>query len=205
MTIASYADLKRAIVDWANKPEIEQAVGSFVQFAEARFNRELRTQQQIARKRATSDQQFVALPEDWLEAKNIQLNTDPPRRLQFVTLDEADEMRARGSLTHVSFYSIAGLSLELLPTPDSDVEIEMIYWRTIPPLSDAEPTNWLLSRAPDLYLHAALLQASAYLETDARVPLWEAAVTQTINNLNMEAQRAAVSGSTLVRRMRSFG
>lgn len=200
----TYGELVQEILSWTNAPELEQAAPSFIQFAEARFNRALRTQHQIVRKRAMSDKQFVPLPSDWLEAKNIQANFSTPTRLRFVTLDEADELRTATYMDRVGCYSIAGLSLELLPTPSSDTEIEMIYWRTIPALTTTNTTNWLLARAPDLYLYASLVQASAYLEKDPRVPMWEAAAAKAIEELNAEAARSAVSGSGLARR-RTFG
>lgn len=202
MSIATYSDLKQAIVDWTNKPDVEQLTGTFIQLAEARFNRELRTLQQIARKTASVADQYVALPGDWLEARNIQIGT---RVLRYVIPEHADTLRDQNVAGDTRFYTIVGTQLELLPTPGGAVTVEMAYYKAVPALSDQATTNWLLTRAPDLYLFASLIQASALLETDARVPMWETMTQQIIGTLNAEAQRSQASGSTLVSRARAFG
>jgi hypothetical protein len=42
----------------------------------------------------------------------------------------------------------------------------------VPPLSDSNPTNWLLDKNPDAYLFGCLVEAELYIGHDERVPLW---------------------------------
>jgi hypothetical protein len=106
-------------------------------------------------------------------------------------------------------YSIVGRELELVPAPgpapDSSALIEMIYYGRIPPLTDAEPTNWLLRDSPDAYLYGALTHAAPYLEEDARVALWVGARDAAVTVLNDADKRSRSSGGPLQRRLRTFG
>lgn len=200
-----YAGLQLALVAWLNKPDIEQMVPTFIAFAEAEFNRDLRTQKQLKRATATSNAQFVELPDDWLEAKQIQLNgTGNPAVLHYRTMDQID--RSRDLLTDaVAYYSIFGNQLELLPAPSANVTLEMTYFRTIPTLSDSVTTNWLIETSPDLYLYGSLVHASPFLGEDPRLLTWQAGYDRAKQSLTDGSARALISGSPLTRKFHSFG
>lgn len=202
MALGTYAQLQTSIANWLDRDDLTTAIPDFITLAEARFNRELRVRDMIVRKQAVSDKQYVQLPSDWLHAKNIQIGTTV---LEFKTMDDADRLRAAPLSGKTRYFTIVGSSLELLPTPSDDVEIEMAYYKTIPALSGENTTNWLLTKSPDLYLYASLLQAAPFLDNDERVPLWETAVTKTIESMNAESKAAEASGSRLIARRRTFG
>lgn len=206
MALNSYTALQSSVADWLNRQDLIPVIPDFITLAEASFSRELRTLDMVVRKQADSDKQFLSLPTDWLEAKNIQVNKadGKPLRLQYVTMDRADELRNAGINQPTRYYTIVGRTLELLPTPSDDINVEMAYYQRIPALATAT-TNWLLQKSPDLYLYGALLQAAPYLDNDDRVQLWAAAVQNTIQSLNTEATVGAYSGSPLVAKRRTFG
>lgn len=201
MAFSNYTQLQASIAGWLNRDDLVAAIPDFITLAEARFNRELRAREMLTRKTALSNAQYVQLPSDWIEAKNVQIGTRP---LKFFPMDDLDELRSQSVTGPTVYYSIIGSSIELLPTPASDVTIEMLYYKTIPALA-ANETNWLLTKAPDLYLFGALLNAAPYLDNDERAGMWEAFVTKTIEAMNVEAARAAVSGSPLAKSRRTFG
>lgn len=201
MALGTYAQLQTSVASWLDRDDLVTAIPDFITLAEARFNRELRVRDMIVRKQAVSDKQYVQLPADWLHAKNIQIGTTV---LEFKTMDDADRLRATPMSGKTRYFTIVGSSLELLPTPSDDVQIEMAYYKNIPALS-SNSTNWLLTKAPDLYLYGSLLQAAPFLDNDERVPLWETAVTKTIESMNAESKAAEVSGSRLTARRRTFG
>ena len=69
-------------------------------------------------------------------------------------------------------YTIFNTQLELLPTPDHDYVLEIVYRKSLPHLSDDNPTNWVLTLAPDLYLYGALCHAAQYLSEPERFAQW---------------------------------
>jgi hypothetical protein len=76
----------------------------------------------------------------------------------------------------------------LAPTPNQDLDVEIVYRANLPALASTS-TNWLLTLAPDLYLYGALLEASPYIQNDERLGVWASAVSTVIDQLNSHGER----------------
>jgi hypothetical protein len=75
----------------------------------------------------------------------------------------------------------------------------MTYWRTLG--SAALGTSWLFTASPDIYLYAALLEATTFLMNDERVPLWSSAYENAVQRASAADDRGRWGGSVL--RMRT--
>ena len=199
--ITNYATLQSAIADYLNRQDLTSQIPLFIQFCEADLNTRLRCREQIVRAEAISDNEFVQLPSDWLEAINLQI-VDGTSPLRFVTLDEADIIKKAQRYQRVAAYSLMNGAIELVPGPSDNVEIEMVYYGKIPALSNAAPTNWLLTKAPDVYLYGALTHAAPFLLDDQRIAVFGSFYTGRVQALNEEADKSLTSGSPLVARTR---
>ena len=200
-TITNYSSLLQAITDWVDTPEIEQIADQMVQFVEADLNSRLRCREMIVRARTTSDAEYVRLPSDWAEAINLQI-VGGMSPLRFVTLDESDIIKRQRSYTAPMFYSLMDGAIELVPAPADDLEIEMVYYGKIPALTTSNTTNWLLSRAPDVYLYGALTHAAPFLKNDARLQTFGQIYLARVSSLQEESQKSMHSGSPLISRTR---
>lgn len=206
MAISNYAELKSAVADWLNRADLTSAIPNFVALAEAKFNRDLRTRQQVKRAYATLTGQYIQLPTDWAEGINLQLNVNPVRVLDFVTTDQADRIKARRyGDTNADAYTIVGSQLEVIPVVGDDTEIEMAYYAKVPALSDSNTTNWLLTEWPDLYLYGTLVHAAPYLREDDRIATWKGLADQLTEEIRMSDERAKHSGGPLRARTRPIG
>lgn len=206
MAISNYAELKSAVADWLNRADLTSAIPNFVALAEAKFNRDLRTRQQVKRAYATLTGQYIQLPTDWAEGINLQLNVNPIRVLDFVTTDQADRIKARRyGDTNADAYTIVGSQLEVIPVVGDDTEIEMAYYAKVPALSDSNTTNWLLTEWPDLYLYGTLVHAAPYLREDDRIATWKGLADQLTEEIRMSDERAKHSGGPLRARTRPIG
>ena len=201
MTITSYATLQSEIASWLNRDDLSSIIPTFIQFVEADVNSRLRHQKMVIRAQATSNQEYVQLPSDWLEAINIHI-IDGAQPLSYVTLDQADRVNKQQIITKPSFFSIMDNALEIVPAPGSDIDIEMIYYGKIPALSNTNTSNWLLVKAPDLYLYGSLVHAAAYLLDDQRVGMFANMYNSRLESLALESDKAVHSGSPLVARTR---
>lgn len=206
MATSNYAELKSAVADWLNRADLTSAIPNFVALAEAKFNRDLRTRQQVKRAYATLTGQYIQLPTDWAEGINLQLNVNPVRVLDFVTTDQADRIKARRyGDTDADAYTIVGSQLEVIPVVGDDTEIEMAYYAKIPALSDSNTTNWLLTEWPDLYLYGTLVHAAPYLREDDRIATWKGLADQLTEEIRLSDERAKHSGGPLRARVRPIG
>ena len=202
MAITSYSTLISAVKTYLNRSDISDAqIKEFISLAEASFNRVLRTRNQITRSTSDISTQFVSQPTDLLELYNIQLNSDPIVRLEQVSLSKMDELKSASSTTgKPRYFAITGADLEFYPAPDATYEIEVIYYKTIAPLSDSNTDNFLLTNQNDLYLFATLVQAEPFLMNDERIGVWGALLGKGIEELRVSDQRSQTESGTIVMR-----
>ena len=200
-TITNYATLQSAIADYLNRADLTSQIQTFIQFCEADLNTRLRSREMIVNATATSDGQFVSLPPDWLEAINMMI-VGGQSPLRYITPDEADVINKAQTYTSTRFYSMTTGIIELVPPAVDDITIDMVYYGKIPALSDANTTNWLLTKAPDVYLYGALTHAAPFLMDDQRMPVFSQIYLARVQSLQDESQKALHSGSPLISRPR---
>tara|TARA_R110002020_G_scaffold373968_1_gene585409 strand:+ start:282 stop:932 length:651 start_codon:yes stop_codon:yes gene_type:complete len=203
----TYAELKTAIGNWLNRSDLTSHYDTFIDNAEAEFNRTIRHRDMIKRSTATADSQYLTLPTDWLEAINVKITAGTYRPLFQVSIETGDVIRnAKGNSSgDPAYFSIVDGTLELIPTPSSSTTLELIYYSKIEALSDSNTTNWLSTSHPDIYLYGALKQASVFLMEDERVPLLELSYKKGIQELEEANERAKYSDGSLVKRVRTYG
>lgn len=202
-TITNFTTLVSTVADYLNRQDLSAQIPTFIQLAESDLNTRLRCREMIVRATTTNDDEYVRLPLDFLEGINLQL-VGGQSPLRYITLDEADIVNARQGYNAPTFYSLMNGAIELVPPPATgvDVEIEMVYYGKITALSDENQTNWLLLKAPDVYLYGALVHAAPFLMDDQRISVFGSFYSQRVEALNDESQKSLHSGSPLVARTR---
>jgi hypothetical protein len=193
-TITSYATLQAAVTEWLARDQdatLIARIPTFIQLAEAKFNRELFVRQMETRSTTladttTTEPEFISLPSDFQSMRRIRLSSVSGKpHLDFKSGTQLDEFRtSRGNAAgQPQFFTILGSEMELAPTPDANYTIEMVYRQSVPPLAINDP-NWLLTLAPDLYLYGALLESAPYIKEDARIQTWGLGFTTALDGLN---------------------
>lgn len=192
--IANYTDLQTAVTEWLARDQdttLIARIPTFVQFAEAKFNRELFVRQMEQRSTATidtsgTDPEFILLPSDFQSMRRVRLSsvTGKPN-LVFMSGTQMDEFRYSQSNTagEPKYFTIFGSEMELAPTPGQNYTLEMVYRTNIPPLAN-NASNWLLTLAPDLYLYGALLESAPYIQQDERIQTWGLGFKTALDGLN---------------------
>lgn len=207
MALSTYAELRTSIGDWLNRADLSATIPDFISLAEAQIERTLRTRQMIVRANASFDQQYGALPSDFLEVKSLKLtSTNPPTPLSFMSIDALDQQSSSYTASgKPKFFGVVGNQLRIQPTPDGTYTTELTYYAKLTKLSNSVTSNWLLASSPDIYLYGALLQAAPYLQDDARIQTWATLYERALNDLRTADDRAASSGGALLIRAKTFG
>lgn len=207
MAITNYTELKASVADWLNREDLAAQIPDFITFAETRLNRTLRVREMLTRRRTVTTNGFIALPFDYLETYQLQLPanaTNTPEPLTYIGPDEAARFKSQNMTGNTRYYTIIDGAFELIPTPSSNTELTITYYAKIPALSSTTTTNWLLTKAPDLYLYATLANAAPYLNNDERIPVWSQLASSAFDELMMDSERASRSRTSLVARRRGF-
>jgi hypothetical protein len=140
---------------------------------------------------------YLDLPTDFLELRNIQLDTDPVRSLECVSPEIIDRSYPQTAPARPQVYAILGSALQFAPPPDRSYTVEIDYWKRFEALSDAAPSNRLLVNAPDVYLFAVLAEAAQATGDSARWQEYEARLAAALDKLKVFDRRASYSGATL--------
>lgn len=205
INISNYAELLAAGADWLNRADLVDQMPAFVMLSTAQFNREFRLRDMMVRAEATSAEEFVELPSDWLEHYSLTLASGGAP-LRYISEKESNEIKGGiGDVSgSVAAYTLIGNTIELVPSPGTDVDLKMVYYQRIPNLSDLVPVNWLLTKSPDLYLYSVLLQAAPYLKDDQRLQTWGQLRSAIAETMRLESEAAMRPRSQLTARARAF-
>ena len=78
MALSNYGELKTAIADFLNRDDLDSVIPTFIQLAEAQFNRDIRHWQMESRVNGQQSQgdQYMQLPADWNETIRLHLTGD---------------------------------------------------------------------------------------------------------------------------------
>ncbi|MBV8594549.1 MAG: hypothetical protein JOZ27_09650, partial [Caulobacteraceae bacterium] len=70
--------------------------------------------------------------------------------------------------------ALVGAALQFSPVPDQSYQVSIQYVATFAALSAGNPSNWILSTYPDVYLYGVLSQAAGYfgMGLDSQVSTW---------------------------------
>ena len=195
MALSNYTELQTSVADFLNRSDLTSVIPDFITLSEADFNRSIRVREMSVRTRGPIDGQYVKLPPDFLEMRNIELLTDPVTPLAYKNLQNLDIHRAADSTGKPLYYSIMQNNIEFAPVPDGDYTVEIVYYQKVPALA-VNSTNWLLDNHPDAYLYGSLMHSAPYLHADERVGLWAGKYQQIIQQIKTSDENAKFSGST---------
>jgi hypothetical protein len=192
--IVDYASLQSAVTEYLARDQdttLIARIPTFIQLAEAKFNRQLLVRQMEQRSTAlvdldSSEPEFISLPADFQSMRRVRLSSVTGKPcLAFKSGTQLDEYRFGTSDVpgRPRYFTVFGDEIELAPTPDAAYTLEMVYRKNIPPLATSDP-NWLLGLAPDLYLYGVLLESAPYIKEDGRIQTWGLGLSTALNDLN---------------------
>lgn len=198
MSITTYAELKSAIGDFLNRDDLTAVIPTFISLGEARIARDLNHWKQEKRVTTDIDERYEDLPSDWISIIQVQ-HTDGGVISSSSSSEMASKRAQSSTAAKPRYWRMTANEMEFYPTPDATYNITMLYRARIPALTDADPSNWLLTYSPDVILYAALMQSAPYLADDARVAVWGSMYQSGVEALNNESDQAQVSGPLSMR------
>lgn len=189
MAITTRDELKTAVTNWyRDRQDLAEYTDEFIELSEGYLNVELRCREMEAVEDLTPVSNVCALPADYLEYKRVVELASIRRPLEYITEDAAEVLyptRASGLACH---FMIIGNNLTALPLTAND--IELTFYQKIPALTEANTTNWLLTRLPNLYLHACLMHAAEFVKEEAQLLKESTLVQKYIGMLHSLDNRA---------------
>jgi hypothetical protein len=200
----NYTELKAFIADFLARDDLTTQIPTFVSLAEQRMSREL----QIALLEATAQIAVSAnastadLPTDLRSIREVaMIDADNDRTvLEYVTPSQWNTRDQDANQTKTEFYTVVANQIKLMATPSAAITLEITYNGGVAALSDAAPTNTMLTRHGDAYLHGSLKQAFDFLQDEQRSIYHDAQFTRCLAEIDRDSDKQRFGNDLQVRR-----
>ena len=186
MSLDTFTNLKTAIANRLHRSDLTGSIPDYITLCEDKLNKRLRLRAMESRVTSSVSTEYVALPTGFLSIRNVQINSDPKVRLEYVTPDFIDFNYPDDTTGKPIFYTIVGGEIQLAPPPDTTYTMEMSYFKKLDIATDG--TNFVLTNAPRLYLYGSLLEAATDLKNDTRVPMWSTLLENALKEIEIADQ-----------------
>lgn len=161
--ITNYTELKAAIANWLNRDDLTARIPEFIANGEARLNTRVRHRDMESSTALALDSSGQAtLPTDFLEARYMSVASTPVARPEFVQPGSREWLYRFRPYATPQYYTT--LADKIAVQPAFAGSATLYYYAKLLALGDGQATNWLLDRAPEAYLYAAVVEAWAYLQ-----------------------------------------
>jgi hypothetical protein len=188
MAISTYDELKAAIATWAHRTDLTAVIPDLITLAESRINRlaKIHNREQEADLTVVVGDRTIALPSGFIEPLGLWLTYYGDR--QFVRYLTPEEMPVFDDSGQSDYWAIDAGNIAFERPADIAYTFVLRYTGLLT-LSDANPTNWLLTNHPDLYLHAALMECAAYIRDLELLGVAKAAFDLALQEINDKEHR----------------
>ena len=199
MAFTSYSDLKTTIANYLARSDLTTQIPDFIRLAEIRLQRDLRTRQMlvVATATTTASNSTVGLPTDFLEMRDIHVNTTPVTTITYLSPNAFYAGARTTDIGKPVNYTVLGAEIQLAPVPDTTYTLQMLYYAKPTALSDSNSSNVFLANYPDALLYAALGEAEPYLMNDARLQTWAALYDRSITAISTSDQSSEYGGQPM--------
>lgn len=219
----NYKEFKAAVSTWLNRKDSATLdnIPMFINFAEKQFTRlvKLPYYETMVSFIINENFNYVVIPQDFLSAKHVMINSKPYNRADVETFmrlknmtsdadwqgkstDNTDAMilsdRAGSTSDKQYFFTRIGEQIHFLPTPAIGDTVEIIYSQDIPEMTFDNDQPYSLLVAPDVMLYLTLRHAAIFLRDNEQEQYWMAKAQEAADSMNKQLDDAEWSGSALV-------
>ena len=196
MAISNFSELQSAIDNWLHRTLDTARVQEIIALGEAKIRDDLRVREMEFTTDLTVSSSTVSLPSGYLGARRLYLDGSPKRSLKYVTPEHFYSIWASSESGPPKVFTAEADSLEFGPSPDQTYTGKLLYWK-LDALSDASPTQRLLTNNPNIYLYASLSESAPYTGNDERLPMWETKYAQAIDKKKKSNRTDRYGGQSL--------
>lgn len=171
MALSNYTELKAAVAQWMRRADLTAEIPDYITLAEKKIVKLLKIRGQETETTLTpnSGDSTVALPSDY--GSPIALwNTQEDRiKLNQVLPDALEYDDTPGT---PDYWAVDGANIRFDCRLDGAIPFAFRYVKTFE-LSDVNPTNFILTEWPDVYLYGALTEGFLAVYDEQRAAVWQ--------------------------------
>jgi hypothetical protein len=197
MALTNYTTFTATVESYLARNDLTSVIPDFVQLAQLRLSRDLRTERMLKVATTSPTDNKVAFPSDFLELREMHLQGNPPILLEFQTPD----LFFRNGQTTLSgkshYFTMLGTEFQFAPSQDTNYTIQILYYAQPTFISSTTASNLYLAYYPDALLYATLAEAEPFLMNDTRIATWSALYDRAIANIKKSDLGSTYAYTTL--------
>ena len=198
MALTTYAELQSSVADYLARSDLTTQIVDFIQLGEIRLRRDLRLREMLTTTDLTVNAQEITIPTDFLQLREIHLDTNPITQLDFLAPTSFFRNGRVGQTGKPVFYTATGSKFVFGPNPDDTYTAKLLYYQNPDFLSDSNTSNVFLSTCPDALLYATLAESEPFLMNDERISVWASLYDRARIQLTSSDDSAEFSGNPMV-------
>jgi hypothetical protein len=171
MSITNYTELKASVTTWMSRGDVARQAADYISLAEAALNRELPAVETDVTLTGVVDSRRIDISaQSCVEPIALFVAESGLNEVQLVPfVDGTFHYRVTSGYPRV--WAMDGAAI------DFDCPLDQAYpfrfrLRQRFALSDAAPTNWLLTNHPDVYLAATIVWGGVFIQDDPATARW---------------------------------
>lgn len=184
MAFTNYTTFVSTVANYLARTDLSDNISDFVELAQERMSRDLRVRQML--KVATADivggDPTVALPDDFLELREVHFVNNPVINLEFQSPDLffRNHQTTTSGISH--YYTLLAQEFQFAPVSTGNT-VQILYYAKPEFISTTVPSNDFLAYFPDALLYATLAEAEPYLMNDERLSTWSSLYDRALANI----------------------
>lgn len=173
MSISNYSELQTAVAAWLKRGDLTARIPDFIRLAEIRIKSML----DVRDLEVTTDlvtipsSATVALPSDFKSPVALWLDDINPRERLDQVLPE--NLPYNTVPNRPLYWAIDGSNIRFQTPANAEYPVKFRYMQLFE-LSDTNPTNYILTQYPDVYLFGALFEAADFSFDEQNAVKWDA-------------------------------
>ena len=185
MALNTYSNFVTVVENYLARTDLSSQIPDFIQMAQIRMSRDLRTEKmlKVATATSTAGDGTIALPSDMLEVREIHVQGNPVIRVEY----QSPDLFFKNGQTTLSgmpyYFTMLGSEFQFAPIFDSTMTVQILYYGQPTFISTSTASNLYLANYPDALLYATLAEAEPYLMIDGRIQTWSALYDRAIANI----------------------
>jgi len=209
MALTNYGELKSAIASWLERDDLTARIPDFIALAQARmYSGDAGIQLPALRIAAMLSSGTIAItggvgatPAGWLEFQRLRVNSSDRPNMAFLPPTRFWDNAAAHYVDTPFYYTIEGSTLRTAPA--GDATLSATWYARLAAMSADGDADYVMTNAPQVYLHGALYEAYEFEGTLDRAAQHAARFASAVRAVNDQDARAQTSGSALVMRGRT--
>ncbi len=190
MALDNLSNLISEMKEWAgDRPDLIPRFKDCIDMTTNDLNKVLRTRKQQETVVVTCDGNgVVALPDDYLEWREVSALTNPLTHLEPLTPEGMTDIYPQPYGGWPMHFCVEEGQLTVLPV--TETEIQFKYWKKIPHLTETDDSNWVLADNANVYLFGALKYVEVFKRSESGAQMFGGLYSGLMDGMMRESKHA---------------